>query len=197
MRASKAAHSGLDALVPPFGKSFPTKIKSYKGGPASAQTSGMTRPSILGWFTDWMVTFCQLGRLKRTLTPPPPAPPPCPFLSPGATNHTCSVGLAVVPVIIVPPTLKTNGLELGKSTCALVSPTASPEPSSPDEMQTVIPSKATACRRALICLRADADQSGESSANPQLTESVTGLAGFPAISLFSISTHPFCVKGAK
>src|SRR5580700_9780317 len=118
---------------------------------------------MLGLFSDLTVTVCHCGRLKQTLTPPPPAPPPFEVRSPGASHQTSSVGLAPAPASIVPPTLKTNGLEPGKSTCARPSVISSPDPSSPDEMHTLIPSNATACRRSLICVRAELVQSGESS----------------------------------
>src|SRR2546423_12355496 len=88
-------------------------------------------------------TFCHEGRGMSTLTPPPVDPAPLPLRRPGDTHQTCSL-LAVVPVNIVPPTLNANGLTLGKSTCPLPSFNSSPEPSSPEATQTVIPSSAAA-----------------------------------------------------
>jgi hypothetical protein len=58
--------------------------------------------------------------------------------SPGDTHQVTSLPAAVN---MVPPTESTKGLHEGKSTCAFPSSIWSPEPSSPDEMQAVTPTK--------------------------------------------------------
>ena len=45
------------------------------GGPASADMSGTTRPSMLPSLIDAICTSCQPGRANSTLTPPPVDPP--------------------------------------------------------------------------------------------------------------------------
>src|SRR5271165_3063956 len=105
--------------------------------------SGTTRPFMLFLLMDLIVTFCHCGRGKTVLTPPPVAPLwPLPVRRPGDCHQTCSVTFGGVPVSIVPPTARANGLELGKSTCALPSVNSSPDPSSPADTHVVIPTTA-------------------------------------------------------
>src|SRR5262249_27737385 len=127
-------------------------------------------------FIEAILTFCQDGRGKTALTPPPVEPPPFGVRRPGASHQVTSLTAEPVPVSMVPPTDRTNGLPLGKSTWALPSSTWSPDPSSPEETQIVMPSRRAAFNRSSIALIAFADQPGSSSANPQLTESATGRA---------------------
>src|SRR5271169_5537341 len=101
--------------------------------------SGATRPSMLPELSDLTLTFCQAGRGKTVLTPPPVAPPP-PALSPGDCHQVTSWTLDPDFFSIVPPTPSAFGLELGKSIWAWPSLTWSPEPSSPAETQVVMPS---------------------------------------------------------
>jgi tetratricopeptide (TPR) repeat protein len=104
----------LPALVPPFVVCWPLKTRPYPGDPASAATSGTTRPSIAPAFKDATCTSCHSGRANLTLTPPPVEPPLGWLRSPGAFHHTTSCS----PSTIVPPTASTNGLDAGKCTCA-------------------------------------------------------------------------------
>ena len=140
------------------------------------------------------MTVCQAGRSKTALTPPPVDPPPRTDRSPGAFHHVTSS--AGVPVSMVPPTLRTNGLVAGKFTCALWSSTWSPTPSSPDDTQVVRPSIDAACSRRLISWTAAPEKSGESSASPQLTDRATGR-GLAAAAVLTRSIQPFWVNGAK
>src|SRR6266571_4842096 len=117
--------------------------------------------------------FCHAGRGKIVLTPPPVEPPPFNVLRPGVSHHVTSLTAEPDFLSIVPPTLKTCGLQLGKSVWAPPSSTWSPEPSSPDEMQVVMPSKRVAFNRSLMAVTAFEDQPGSSSASPQLIESAT------------------------
>ena len=127
------------------------------------------------------------------LTPPPVEPPPALVRLPGACHHTTSL----LPATSVPPTASTFGLADGKSICAPPSLTWSPEPSSPDATQTVMPSSAAACRRRSTAVSATGEKPpGASSARPQLTDSDAG-AGLAAITASSRSIQPFCVKFAK
>src|SRR5258708_33030205 len=115
------------------------------------------------------------------LTPPPVEPPPLSVRRPGASHQVTSSTDAPVCSNIVPPTLRTNGLEPGKSTWALPSSSWSPDPSSPEAAQIVIPSKRAAFSRSLIVEIALADQPESSSANPQLHESTTGCAAITSL----------------
>src|SRR5690349_21298758 len=84
-------------------------------------------------------SVCQVGRAKVSLTPPPVAE------LVGLSFHTTSLVTVVPdPSSRVPPHPSTYWLEAGKSTCALPSPTASPEPLSPAAQQTVTPNAAAA-----------------------------------------------------
>src|SRR5580698_8823138 len=115
MRAISEAHRGVEALVPPFGWSWPIKIRSYIGSPARAAISGVIRPSMLTEFSDFTFTFWHVGRWKCILTPPPVEPPPLLVLRPGASHQVTSLTRAPEPSNIVPPTASAKGLELGKS----------------------------------------------------------------------------------
>src|SRR5271166_2377338 len=79
IRASREAHTGVDALVPPLSLGSPPNTSEYNGGPANAATSGTIRPlndlSADGGLMEAMSTVCQDGRGKSPLTPPPVAPP--------------------------------------------------------------------------------------------------------------------------
>ncbi len=143
---------------------------------------------MLPLLSDFTFTFCQVGLGKIVLTPPPVDPPPFPVRRPGDSHHVTSSTALPDAFSIVPPTLSTNGLTLGKSTCAFPSLIWSPDPSSPDEMHVVIPSNRAAFSRSLIAETALLDHPGSSSANPQLIESTTGIA---LITSFSKSTQPF------
>src|SRR5262249_17799726 len=143
-------------------------------------------------FTDVTCTFCQAGRGNLVLTPPPLAPPPfwVKVRRPGASHQGTSCGLTPGGLNCVPPTDSTNGLAAGKSTCARLPDMPSPLPSSPDETQTVMPCIAAICSRWLIAVSAAADQLLESSAPPQLTDSVTGMPCAAPVTVSSRSTQP-------
>src|ERR1700722_12764801 len=147
---------------------------------------GATRPSMLPLLSDLILTFCHAGRGKTVLTPPPVAPPP-PDRWPGFSHQVISLTFDPDCFNIVPPTPSAFGLELGKSIWAWLSLIWSPEPSSPDEMQAVMPSNRAALSRSSMACTAFADQLGSSSPNPQLHESATGLA---VMTRLSKSTHP-------
>src|SRR5271167_2624474 len=150
--------------------------------------SGTTRPSMLPGLSDLTRTFCQAGLSNFMLTPPPVEPPPSFSVRwPGASHQVTSFTDAPDCSNMVPPMPSANGLELGKSTWALPSSSWSPDPSSPEETQIVIPSKRAAFKRSLIASIAPLDQPLSSSANPQLTDSTAGLS---AITLLSRFTQP-------
>src|SRR5437764_8398244 len=113
-RAISAAHSGVEALVPPFDWGWPTTIRSYMGSPARAATSGTTRPSMPLVLMDLTLTLCHAGRGKTALTPPPLEPPPLLVRRPGASHHTTSFMAFPFWISLVPPTPIALGLELGK-----------------------------------------------------------------------------------
>src|SRR5712671_4986156 len=73
-------------------------------------------------------------------------PPPVALLSEDSFQTTSLAIVVPAAVSLVPPHPKANGLDAGKSTCAIPSPTPSPEPLSPDAQQTVTPSAAAVCR---------------------------------------------------
>src|SRR5271165_3861823 len=112
IRASREAHTGVDALVPPLSLGSPPNTSEYNGGPASAATSGTIRPlndlSADGGLREAMSTVCQGGRGKSPLTPPPVDPPPWSVRRPGGWFQTTSStenGLSGrCRVSIVPPT---------------------------------------------------------------------------------------------
>src|SRR4029078_9592322 len=110
------------------------------------------------------------------LTPPPVAPPRPLTRSPLPPCHTTSVNFLYLRVFMVPPTARTNGLELGKSTCAPLVFCMSPEPSSPAAQATVISRAAATFSRALRAFRAAFDQPLESSAAPQLIDKAAGFS---------------------
>src|SRR5277367_3658748 len=139
IRANREAHTGADALVPPFGADSPSRMSEYNGRPANAATSGTIRPLMDPVLMEGISTVCQDGREKVMLTPPPVAPPPLPVRCPGDSHQTTSW-----PENIVPPTESTNGLHPGNSTWARLSAMSHPVPSSPEETQIVIPSMAAA-----------------------------------------------------
>src|SRR5262245_2872421 len=105
---------------------------------------------MLPLLSDLIFTFCQAGRANIVLTPPPVDPPPFPVLRPGVSHQVTSLIALPDCFSIVPPTLNTKGLVLGKSTCAAPSLIWSPEPSSPDEMQVVMPRRRIAFNRSLM-----------------------------------------------
>src|SRR5271163_3458342 len=106
--------------------------------------SGATRPSIGFGLMDLTLTVCQAGRGKTVLTPPPEAPPPWPVLRPGVSHQVTSLTVEAEDFSMVPPTPRVLGLALGKSMWPWPSLIWSPEPSSPEETQIVMPSKRAA-----------------------------------------------------
>ena len=95
----------------------------------------------------------------------------------------------------VPPQASMNGLDAGKSTCALPSVTASPEPLSPAAAQTVTPSAAAVWSAASNDVFAWSVQLA--SALPQLIEIADGLLVVSWIAIVSASRKPLSVFGAK
>src|SRR5262249_61111679 len=104
-------------------------------------TSGTPRPLWPPGLADGgiPVVVWYVGTGKKSLTPPPPA------LLVGFSFHTVSL-VMVVPetTSLVPPHPSANGLEAGKSTCALPSVLPSPHPLSPAAQRTVTPHAAPA-----------------------------------------------------
>jgi hypothetical protein len=88
----------------------------------------------------------------------------------------------------VPPQPNALGLEAGKSTCALPSPTPSPEPLSPAATHTVTPIAAAACKAWSNCVIACVDQLG--SAEPQLIEITEGLLTLSCTAVVTASRKP-------
>jgi hypothetical protein len=149
---------------------------------------------MLPELSEVTLTFCHVGRGKRVLTPPPVAPPPLLVLRPGVSHQVTSFTLVPDVINVVPPTSRVNGLQAGKPTWALPSSIWSPEASSPDETQVVMPSKRAAFNRSLMAATALVDQPGSSSANPQLIESTAGFAAITALR----EVHPTSlVEGRK
>src|ERR1700747_2191975 len=140
MRASSAAHSGAEALVPPPVVHLPSRTIAYQGGPDRAVTSGTTRPSMLPLLSDLTLTSCHFGRGKRTLTPPPVAPLRrlrFGVRRPGLLCQTRSISCPSRCSIWVPPTASTNGLDAGNAQWARPSFCSSLLPSSPALAQMV------------------------------------------------------------
>ena len=130
---------------------------------ALAETSGTMRPASWPGLTGAMSSpDCQAGRAMRALTPPP-VEPPLSARRPSPSFHARSLRLAPVRSS-VPPTASTNGLEHGKSTCALPSLMPSDEPSSPAATQMVIPISAASCSASFTCVTAEAVHTETSSA---------------------------------
>ena len=106
---------------------------------------------------------CQEGRALKPLTPPPVLPPPS-LLSPSPSNQVTS--LPVFLSSAVPPTERTKGLLAGKSSWAWSFCTWSSVPSSPLEIQTVMPALARAFKVSLISSIASWVQMSVPSARP-------------------------------
>src|SRR5262249_30625853 len=124
MRAINDAQSGADALVPPPVVHLPLSTMAYQGGPASAATSGTTRPSMLFLLTDLTLTSCHFGRSNLVLTPPPVAPLRrlrFAVRRPGFLCQTRSISWPSLCSIWVPPTATTNGRPAGYAPLPLTS----------------------------------------------------------------------------
>src|SRR5262249_15088818 len=170
MRAINDAQSGADALVPPPVVHLPLSTMAYQGGPASAATSGTTRPSMLFLLTDLTLTSCHFGRSNLVLTPPPVAPLRrlrFAVRRPGFLCHTRSINRPSPCAIWVPPTASTYGLDAGKAQWARSSVCSSLLPSSPELTQTVMPRATATCSRSLMASTAAGAQSCPSSVAPQ------------------------------
>jgi Transposase len=113
-RASSAAHSGVAALVPPFPLwDLPAYEDHFvEGRPASAETSGTTRPSMAPEFNEATFTVLHAGRSNTMLTPPPVEPPPI-ARSPGCSHYTTFLGW-FESSSWVPPTANTLDLEAAR-----------------------------------------------------------------------------------
>src|SRR6266404_939294 len=95
--------------------------------------SGTPRPVAPAGRAGTLAVACQVGRGNAALTPPPVA------LFGPSFQTTSSLIVPAPAVTLVPPQARTNGLEAGKSTWPLLSPTPSSEPLSPAAAQTVMP----------------------------------------------------------
>src|SRR5690242_5250091 len=159
-------------------------------GSAFPATSGTPRPTRRPGFAEGgtLAPFCQSGSPKRSLTPPPVAPPAPSF-------HAVSDAEPLPRVSRVPPQASACGLEAGKSACARPSSAPSPEPPSPEAQQTVTPSSAaswSAPSNASTAWRVQLD-SGE----PQLIETTDGRRDLSCSAASSASRNPRSVLGAK
>src|ERR1700722_13481920 len=80
MRASRPAHIGATALVPPMTVSLPSTRTSHPvSGSASPQTSGTPR-LVSGFGPPEVIVTCKLSCHAgggKTVLPPPPLAPPC------------------------------------------------------------------------------------------------------------------------
>ena len=95
----------------------------------------------------------------------------------------------------VPPQPTTYGLDAGKSTCALPSPTPSVARLSPLAANTVTPSVAASLSAAVIAASACAVH--VDSAEPQLIEMTDGRFVVSWTAVLIASTKPWLVFGAK
>src|SRR5262249_54602290 len=194
MRATKAAHKGATALVPPNTALVPSTRTSYPvWGAASPATSGTPR-LLNACFAPPLVVLCspscQDGTAKKLLTPPPPAPPFAPSF------HTTSLTILVPEARrLVPPHASAYGLEAGESTWSAPSFTPSLEPSSPDATHTVIPMAAASLNAWSNAVIACSVQ--EDSGPPQLIEITEGLCVVSWIAVVTASRKPADVFGAK
>src|SRR5712672_310980 len=172
IRATRPAHSGATALVPPMTLLIPsTRTKYPVCGSASPDTSGTPRFPSLVFLPFALVTWrpsCHGGSGKKPLTPPPLAPPAAPSF------HTVSLRTSPLTACrLVPPHASTCGLEAGKSTCRPASPTPPLDPLSPEATHTVIPISAAAWNAP-----SSADMAWgvhDASGPPQLIEMTEGL----------------------
>src|ERR1019366_452651 len=117
--ATRPAHSGATALVPPITDVWPsTRIVYPVVGSASPATSGTPRPPTPPPGFGTFALACHGGRANTMLTPPPVAPP---WLA--SSFHTTSETI-VSPLAssLVPPQASTCGLEAGKSTLLPIPP---------------------------------------------------------------------------
>src|SRR5262249_111152 len=115
-----------------------------------------------------LALLCQLGSGKKSLTPPPVAPPVAPSF------HTTSfVMLFPDASSRVPPHARAYGLEAGKSTCATDPSTPPFDPPPPAAQPTVTPMAAAAWKAwSYACIDCGVhDDSGP----PQLIEMTEGL----------------------
>lgn len=137
IRAINPEYKGATALVPPITPGCPSTTTSYPlAGSASPDTSGTPRPTRWSGFDDGgtRALFCQVGRSKVLLMPPPVAPPP------GPSFHAVSLVIWFPePSRWVPPQPNAFGLEAGKSTWLNPSCSPSLDPLSPEAHQTVTP----------------------------------------------------------
>src|SRR4051812_27054592 len=137
-----------------------------------------------------LAAFWYAGTAKKPLTPPPVA------LVFAFSFHTTSSLIALPAALIrVPPQPSANGLEAGKSTCGLPSPTPSVEPLSPAAQHTVTPIAAAAWNAWSNCVIACAVQFD--SAEPQLIEITDGLLTLSCTAVVIASRKPWLVFGAK
>jgi len=158
-RATRPAHKGATALVPPTTVLVPsTRIWYPVAGSASPATSGTPRPPWPPSGGGTGTLDCHGGLSKTALTPPP-----LPFqaVSPLGSSR------------VVPPQPVTKGLEAGKSTWFRPSVAPSLDPSSPEAAKIVTPSAAPSAKAWFSASRPASAQSASEA--PQLMETTLGL----------------------
>src|ERR1700691_2323896 len=135
--ATRPAHKGATALVPPITVVWPsTRIVYPVLGSASPETSGTPRPPVLAADPGTFAFACQLGSGNWLLTPPPVAP----SLLANSFHTTSETSVEPLASSWFPPQASTCGLDAGKSTLLPVAPSV--EPLSPAATVMVTPSAA-------------------------------------------------------
>src|ERR1700691_2791930 len=188
--ATRPAHKGATALVPPITVVWPsTRIVYPVLGSASPETSGTPRPPVLAADPGTFAFACQLGSGNWLLTPPPVAP----SLLASSFHTTSDTSVGPLASSLVPPQASTCGLEAGKSTLLPVAPSV--EPLSPAATVMVTPSAAAdwqAASSAVMACEVQLD-----SGPPQLIEITLGLLVVSCTALLTASMKPWSVVGAQ
>src|SRR3954452_24773453 len=152
--------------------------------------SGTPRPVAPVGRVGTLAVACQVGRGNAALTPPPVA-----LFGPSFQTTSSPMPPPAASVTRVPPHASTNGLDAGKSTWPLRSPTPSSEPLSPAAAQTVTPIAAADWNAwsyvsMPCCVQVD-------SGTPQLIEMTDGRRTLSWIARVIALRNPSSVLGAK